>query len=388
MDDISKGLITLIRSALTGESLPLPEGFSLQEAYPLVQKHQIPNIVYEGAVNCGVDKAQPIMKELFQKTYRCLVYNARQMAAIEKLYKAFDSAGIDYMPLKGCNLKRLYPKPEMRIMGDADILIRIEQYEKIESIIQPLGYHVVKESNHELVWDNGDLHLELHKRIVADHHAVASAYYGDGWSFAKVQEGTRYAMTPEDELVYLFSHFTVHYREGGIGCRQLMDIWIYQKTHPQLDQVYLRSQLKNLQLLDFYDNICKTIDAWFADRQQDAMSEYIIQVILSNGSWGTMEKRAIAQVSKNTDLDGIKDRQRKMLLWSVFPALPRMQQIYPVLHKAPVLLPVMWAVRWCGLLLKQRKRISHWVKTHESVDKEAVAEYQAAMAYVGLSHRH
>lgn len=39
---------------------------------------------------------------------------------------AFDAGGIDYMPLKGSILKDLYPRHEMRMMGDADILIRME----------------------------------------------------------------------------------------------------------------------------------------------------------------------------------------------------------------------------------------------------------------------
>ena len=34
----------------------------------------------------------------------------------------------------------MYPKTEMRVMSDADILIRTEQYDKIRPIMVELGY--------------------------------------------------------------------------------------------------------------------------------------------------------------------------------------------------------------------------------------------------------
>ena len=388
MNDVHKGLVTLIRSAITGEKLPLPQMFSLESAYPLIKSHQIANLVYEGAIHCGVDRVQPVMQEMFQNAYQCLIYSAKQMKALEKLYAAFCEAQIDYMPLKGCNLKKLYPKSELRIMGDADILIRVEQYDRIVPIMERLGYRFIKESSHEIVWDHPDIHLELHKCIVADHHDVASGYYGDGWGFANKQENTRYAMKPEDELVYLFSHFTVHYREGGIGCRQLIDIWVYLKNHTQLDQAYLRAQMDKLELLTFYDNVCHTIDVWFADQTSDQMSDYISSVIFGNGSWGTETQRTVAMVSKNTSLDQIKTRQQKMVFWTIFPRLDRMQQIYPVLRKAPILLPIMWVVRWFVLLLTRRKKVFGWVKSHGSVTTEKVSEFQDGLTYVGLSYKH
>lgn len=387
-ENICKGLITLIRSAITGEKLPVPEEFSLQEAYPFIKAHQIANIVYEGAVNCGISNNTPIMQELFRSAYQYLVRSTKQMSAIRKVYEAFDAENIMYMPLKGCNLKRLYPKPELRIMGDADILIRMEQYDRIRQILKEQGYHVIKESNHELVWDNGDLHLELHKRIVADHHETENRYFGDGWQFAKVPNGCCYSMTEEDEFVYLFSHFTTHYREGGIGCRQMIDLWVYLRAHPNIDQARIRSGLEKLRLLAFYENVYHTIDVWFADKEPDDMSNHISRVIFSNGSWGSVEQHVIAKASKNTDDGNVKVRQRERILWTLFPKLPRMIQIYPWLSKVPWLLPVMWMARWCSLLFRERKRVVRWVKSQDAVTEDTVSTYKDAMAYVGLSYKH
>ena len=67
-----------------------------------------------------------------------MMKSEKQLEAVNKIYAAFDKNGIDYLPLKGCNMKYLYPKPELRSMGDADILIREEQYKSIKDIVSPM----------------------------------------------------------------------------------------------------------------------------------------------------------------------------------------------------------------------------------------------------------
>ena len=37
-------------------------------------------------------------------------------------------------------MKALYPAPELRVMGDADVLIRLEQYEKIVPLMEKMGF--------------------------------------------------------------------------------------------------------------------------------------------------------------------------------------------------------------------------------------------------------
>ena len=57
-----QGVITLLRSAITEKSLPLPAEFDLEGALETVQSHHMHALVYDGAVRCGVDKNCPVMK--------------------------------------------------------------------------------------------------------------------------------------------------------------------------------------------------------------------------------------------------------------------------------------------------------------------------------------
>ena len=61
MNDLQKGILTLVRSAITGEKLPLPAGFRLEEADRLIRDHSLLPLAYQGAYNCGISPKEPLM---------------------------------------------------------------------------------------------------------------------------------------------------------------------------------------------------------------------------------------------------------------------------------------------------------------------------------------
>ena len=114
MNTMQQGVITLLRSAITGEKLPLPEGFDLEAVYPELKKHNMDTLLYEGAVCCGISKQLPVMQQLFGRYCRYLMVAEGQQRRIREIFAAFEENGIEYLPLKGCHMRSLYPKPELR----------------------------------------------------------------------------------------------------------------------------------------------------------------------------------------------------------------------------------------------------------------------------------
>ena len=203
-----------------------------------------------------------------------------------QLLKAFEENGIDHMPLKGTLLKPLYPKSELRCMSDADILIKPEQYEAIRSIMLKLGYTEGLESDHEYIWKKENFFTaELHKRLIPSYNKDYYEYYGDGWQLGKIVNGYCYAMTDEDQLIYLFTHFAKHYRDSGIGIRHLIDLEIYLKKKPELDFAYIDRELQKLQLDVFYGNVLKTLKAWFEGGDEDEVTDFVTERIFGSGSY-------------------------------------------------------------------------------------------------------
>ena len=386
MNDIQQGILLILKSAVTGESFPLPAGFSPAEAMPVVKRHHLETLVCQGGSNCGLDETGPAMLPLLQGYCVRMMQSEQQMEAVAALYDAFERGGIDYMPLKGCNMKHRYPRPELRIMGDADILIRPEQYDRIRAVAEELGYTPVVESDHEYVWKSPALYLELHKRLIPSYNRDYYAYFGDGWRLAKPGGGCRYVMTPEDEFIYLFTHFAKHYRDGGIGCRHVLDLWVYLRGCPGLDEAYIRRELQKLRLQEFYENIRRLLDVWFEDGAEDEITAMMTDFIFDSGSWGKWESHVLAAAAKNRAAVG-SDRGGRLrsLRQLLFPAARDMAVRYRILEKLPWLLPVMWPVRWVDAALFRRERVMQKRRDFQSATAGKVDGYQQAMQYVGLA---
>lgn len=386
MNSTQRGFISIIRSAITGQPNILPEDFDLNAAAAIAKKHQIIPILFYGAQQCGISEKDPLMRKLFISTCQYLSVSERQMQEVEQIFAAFEQAGVDYMPLKGTLMKSLYPKQEMRPMSDADILIRYEQYEDtIKPLMEKLEFREGRTSDNELVWERPCAYIELHRRLLPSYNKDYYAYYGDGWRLAKLQQGYRYAMSDEDQMVFLFTHFAKHYRDAGIGIRHLVDIQVYLDKHPALDQDYIREQLRQLQLDAFYENILKTLRVWFADEESDSISDFITQIVFNSGVYGTEEAHALSdalKMSKETGKKrGLKNRK---LLRELFPGYAYMRMRYPSLKGKKLLLPFYWIARLVTALFRRDKEISRRKKRLNYISDKNVNDYQRALHAVGL----
>ncbi len=384
MNVTQKGLTTLLRSAITGEALPLPEGFCLEDTLDLIQSHGIATLVYEGAVHCGISRQGAAMQQLFQSYCRLMLQSEGQVRTLNQVLSRFEEQGIDYMPLKGSKLKALYPKPELRLMGDADILIRQEQYDRIRPVMEALGFQFRTESDHEIIWQNKSLCLELHKRLIPSYNGKFCSFFQEGWGLAETQEGSRYAMPAEEEFLYLITHFTKHYRDGGIGCRHVVDLWVYRRENPQMDTGKLSRGLEELGLLEFYENLQRMMAAWFEDGKEEEKTDFLTEYIFSSGSWGKLERHALAQgVRRQQSSTSVWESRLRYVVQCAFPRRTGLLGQYPILNRHPWLLPGVWIWRlvqklFTGIRWKNHRNTLQ-LYTQENLDRQ-----RNLLEYVGL----
>ena len=385
MNSTNKGILTLLRSAVTGEKLELPADFDLTAAYPMIRRHQLVPLAYEGALNCGVNQTLPVMNRLCNGYCQCLIRMTGQLDAVKRVCDAFERAGIDYMPLKGSKLYALYPKPELRIMADADILIREEQRQRIVPVMKKLGYRESEESDHELNWKSDALYMELHKRLVPTYDEDYYAYFGDGWDRARKKDGCCYEMSTEDEYIFLFTHFAKHYRDGGVGVRQALDLWVFRRANPDLDEEYVLNQLRKLQLDRFHQNVVCLLKLWFQDEKGNETSEFLGEFIFQSGVWGDVESHYLAQEAKDQkNASSFAAGKLKSILRVIFPSRAYAQVSYPILRKAPILLPFMWVVIWVRTLLFRRDSIKRRQQEFKTMTSEKLDAYHRSMVFVGM----
>lgn len=385
MNIVHQGVVTLFRSAITGENLQLPEGFTLEAADELIRKQSLLPLAYRGAYICGISRETDLMRSYEQKYYRNLIRDTRQRRAVEQLCHVFEENGIDYLPLKGCNLKKLYPQPELRPMGDADILIRLEQYDKIPAIMEKLGYAEENESSYDFPWKSADLYVELHKGLFPPVNVDLCSYFKDAWDLAAREQGHRYYLTAEDEYAFIFAHMAKHFRSRGIGARQIIDLYVYRQANPQMDEQIIEAIVSRLKMTEFYHNIMRLLDVWFLGAPADPVTEYMTEYVLGSGSWGTLENELITSEIVRSKKNGKVSNSKFMtLLNMVFLPLVPMQKNYNVLYKYPVLLPVFWVVRWFDVLINRRRNITKKFAAAGKISDEKVIQRQKMLNYMGL----
>ena len=385
MELFHRGILDLLRVCLNGGSTKLPSDFDWKKACEVGSAHQILPILYYGAFQSELELPEEVKTFLERATFQSIFIDKKQMYALEELEKCFEEHGIEYLPLKGALLKYLYPKTEMRSMGDADVLIRMEQYADIKPILVELGYEEILESDHELVWNKqGSLHLELHKRLIPSYNKDYYKYFGDGWKLAHRGEGSCYEMKKEDQFIYLFVHYAKHYRDAGIGIRHLTDLYVYQKANPDMDLKYVEKELDRLQLVTFYRNSMETAAVWFDGAVETEMTDFMTARIFGSGSYGTHENHVLSEGVKKSKELSVEQVQKKKLLGMIFPSAKMLAPKYSCLKKMPWLLPFVWVYRWMTALLFKWDTIRSESKKVSVMSSKNISAYQDELNYVGL----
>ncbi len=381
-----KKIIALVKSALSGERVELTETVDVAKLYKFASRQNIVSLIYYGLVNCGFDGQNTEVEQFFISTCQYIVTAQQQDDYIQSIFREFDANKIDYLPLKGALLRELYPKPEIRAMGDADILIKVEQYDLIKPIMLRLGFTEDVESDHELVWYKDSVMIELHKRLIPSYNKDYYAYFGDGWDRAERQgDTTRFSFSPEDNFIYLLTHFAKHYRDAGIGIKHLVDLKLYLERF-ELQEDYLESQLLKLGLWDFYLNIKKTINAWFNDAEDDDATQMMTKVIFSGGAFGSVNAHRLSSVLKETK-EGAKKSRSERFLGALFLPYKNMCLLFPVLKKAPVLLPVFWIWRVIYTAFNKKGVLTRHYNNIKSLTPDNITQYENDLNTVGLEYR-
>lgn len=379
-----KNILTLIKIALTDSSANIDELLDYDELFELSRKHQIIPLVFHGLYKIVRDFESK--EKYYNYTFRLMCHDQNQLYWLNKIKDVFAKNSIDFMLLKGSSIKDLYPSSEMRLMGDIDILIREEQYPVIREILSQTGLKEGKETDHELIWTSGNgVLIELHKKLIPSYNDDYYSYYYNSWNKAFLRKDHHYSMSVEDEYIYMFTHLTKHYRDGGIGLRHIIDIWYFTLCHPEINMIYVKSELEKLDLAIFHNNVLETINVWFNDKESTKLTDYITERIIESGSYGIKEKRDAANATRlAVKSTSIASAKRKNIVTLIFMPYSKMKQKYPFLHRVPFLLPVMWAVRWFDALINKKSNVTRQIERINKIERNTVDTYIKELEMVGL----
>lgn len=386
MDKETRDILNIIKSGVTKAEIKISNEIPLNKLIELANKHSIFTLVYYGLHNCNVSINDDLKTQLSNIAINGMYVSEQQLYYIKEISTQFDENNIDYMLLKGSVLKHFYPQPEIRRMGDIDILIKETQYSKISKVLGDLGFVFRNESNHEIIWSKNNIVIELHKILMPSYNKDLHKYFGDGWKRAIKTGENSYTFSDDDMLIYVFSHFAKHYRDAGIGITHMCDLYVFLQAK-KINEDYIRKELMQLKLYDFYCNIKRTLDVWFENKNSNEITDYITTVIFNSGVYGLQENTIISSALKERKKVNNIVLGRIHRIWQrIFPSYRGMKTKYQILKKYPILLPSFWAIRLIDIIFSKRKEISKNLNDICVVNEQQIQEYETALNYVGLDY--
>ena len=375
-----KDLIWLLGCALREE---LPGGgrlaqMDLDTVYRLAKEHSVATLAYYGlekAIKSGETAPQAdeaLLKqwkdERMKSLRRCILLNAER----EKLLEQLDQMGCWHMPLKGVILQNLYPKPEMRYMGDNDILFDLAYRSRLAELMKENGYteDSVKGENHDVYFKQPLYVFEMHIFLFGteDPDAVYRYYRDVESKLLKDGEGCGRRFSDEDFYIYMMAHGHKHFTKGGNGLRFLTDIFVYlERKEASMDWDYIRAEMKKMEILEFSREQEAFARKLFREgmEQPNAREQELLLYYLRSGTFGHAETKVENMLMKHTTNGGKVTAwvKVKYLLGRLFPPVEFYEGYMPIAYRYKVLLPFAVVYRLIRAMLTSFGRLTKELKT-------------------------
>ena len=372
----TKLLLGLIRSELfpKEDCLPVEIGDdTLKILYNLSQKHDVTQILANVVIKNKLTK-NPEAEKLLNSKKMLAVWRREQLDFEEnRVYTLFDREGIDYIPLKGAVIKKLYPEQWMRTSCDIDILVRKEDIEKASDLLkEKLSFTDEGQHFHDRSFiSKNNVHIELHFSL-EEPFDKANNVLSKVWDYAEKKEGHRFELNNEFLIFHTVAHMQAHFAGGGCGIRPFIDLRLLS-TKLDYSKEVLYKMLEEADSLVFFKAVLDLTSVWFDEKEHTSLTEDMELYITEGGAFGSRANYSAAVRHQ-------KGGRLGYFLTRIFPPVAQMRSMFPKLNERPVLLPFYYVKRWFGLLnIKWAKNISH-----EFIKKEKADSVSEMMKKLGL----
>lgn len=303
-----------------------------------------------GLLFCGVSKLDKkyLPKQVIFNNWKNAMLStigimSKKNAEFISMSNILKENGIDIIGLKGCIVKNCYPVPELRTMGDFDILVKEENISEVWDIFEKNNYEVKKEP-YGIVCTKGQFYWEIFFST-EDEFRINTSFW-DKKFFTDIQQ-EQYVLCPKPDLflAHMIVHTGKHCMRAGAGLRNLCDIAVFiKKYRTDINFKFVKDICAEQKFDKIYDYIISVInDFFYIDTDgidyNKLNSEHFVEYILLNGVFGKQDNIMVAQAAKHED-DSISP-MRKIF----FPSLKILSHRYKYLQKFPFLLPIAWLHR-------------------------------------------
>lgn len=392
--------------ALEGQTMP-EERFKqvdLEPVFEYAKKAGIGAITY-CAIEHLIDESQKMNtpylsqweKVRLDMSGRTLLYDEE----VKRIFAFCNKNQIWYLPLKGYEIKKLYPQDEMREMSDVDILIDPEGRDALGNYLLKNKYKRIEEAGGgvkkikpetDIIEDGGEknsddfykkpfLQFEIHRILMEKRFSpVQAEYYSkiENLLIRDAENPYHCHLKDEDFYIYMVVHAYKHFKLMGIGVRFLMDFFVFLKAKMDtMDMEYIEETCETLEIASFEKDIREVslmafdINHNYQMNQLTVSQNKLYESCLIAGTYGNETSRWKNQMYEmNAEEPATKKYRRHYYFKRLFPGDDWYRTFHPVVYRYKFLKPFFVIYRMTVLLFRGRKHIINEMKEIEdSIDK-------------------
>lgn len=264
INNTEKAFLELVKAGLWEKEARLLQfdRIDFDEILKIAEEQSVVGLVAAGIEHIvDVNVPQKAVWQFIGQTLQLEQRNNAMNSFIAHLFDKMRLADIYALLVKGQGVAQCYERPMWRTSGDIDLLLSSPNYIKAKNYLSPLATNIQEEN--EVVMHLGmtvnQWTVELHgtlrscclKRMdkVID-EAQNDVFYGGSvrsWNNGNTQV---FLPSPDNNVIFVFTHILKHFYHGGIGLRQICDwcrlLWTYRDS---LNHTLLESRIRGAGLM-------------------------------------------------------------------------------------------------------------------------------------------
>ena len=233
-----------------------------QEVMRLAEEQSVIGLVTAGLERVAdVKVAKMDLLQFIGVTMQIEDCNKAMNCFVSDLFGHLREAGIYTLLVKGQGVAQCYERPLWRTNGDVDLLLDKDNYYRAKTLLSEMASEVNREGKYNLhqaltidTWEvelHGTMRTDLGKRIDHGLDRVQEQCFGNGEFRTWDNDGEAVMLpSPDNDVVFVFTHILQHFFRGGIGLRQICDwcrlLWTYRED---LDVSLLERRLREMGLM-------------------------------------------------------------------------------------------------------------------------------------------
>lgn len=356
LSDEQQLMFALLKKSLWDVSFELISSANFQLLPHIAKEQGVASFVYDGARRAGIPIPDIIGQQWKNHITASMFQNERLLSAQNAVIRCFEQAHIPVAVLKGSSIARYYSQPELRALGDIDILVKKTDICTARELLLQNGY---KEEEYKhgfhIGFSKNGVTIELHEQVTAfpdtpggqEAQKIADGFL-DNLDVGSVSGYDFPVLSRSNQAMSLLLHMVRHMFEGGIGLRQLCDWMVFAAAESSHFSDEICPVLRRCGMLEFAEVATKTcveylgLDPacclWCGDVDEQTCTLFI-DAVFHGGNMG----------SANTDTMGSLFTDEKSMGSNTSPIKAFLQKMnrrtyksFPFVERCKILLPLFW----------------------------------------------